>query len=100
MSSPTDAISSVEHEIGATGTLILAIPYGSIEIHAVEGSTARVRDVAGHGPLLRAEPGTGMLRVEMVRTRGIVWGRPTAPDLQVEIPIRARLEIDTTTASV
>ena len=33
----TGRISSIEHEIGPTGTLVLSIPFGKIEIHAVEG---------------------------------------------------------------
>jgi hypothetical protein len=93
-------ISSVEHEIGPHGTLTLSIPFGTIEIHAVDGTIARVRDVAQHEPLLVADQATGSLRVEMVHWRGIRWGRPPAPDMQVEVPAGARIEIDTTAAEI
>jgi len=92
--------SSIEHEIGPHGTLTLSIPFGRIEIHAVEGATARVRDVAQHEPLLTADRATGSLRVEMVHARGLRWGRPPAPDVQVEMPAGARLEIDSTAAEI
>lgn len=100
MTATAAAISSIEHEIGPHGLLTLSIPFGKIEIHAVEGTTARVRDVAQHEPLLFADQATGSLRVEMVHGRGLRWGRPPAPDVQVEVPAGARVEIDTTAAEI
>ncbi|HXR26605.1 MAG TPA: DUF4097 family beta strand repeat-containing protein [Candidatus Baltobacteraceae bacterium] len=100
MTASAGPISSIEHEIGAHGTLTLSIPFGTIQIHAVEGATARVRDVAQHDPLLRAEQAAGSLRVEMVHSRGLRWGRPPAPEMQVEVPAGARVEVDTTAAEV
>lgn len=94
-------VASVEHEIGPHGTLTLSIPFGSIEIRGVAGTVARVRDVAQHEPLLRAESGSGSLRVELAHSaRGLQWGRPPSPELQVEVPATARLEIDTTSATI
>ncbi len=101
MTTAAAPVSSVEHDIGPHGTLTLSIPFGSIEIHGVAGTIARVRDVAEHEPLLRAEPGSGTLRVELAHSpRGLHWGRPPAPQLHVEVPAAARLEIDTTSAPV
>jgi hypothetical protein len=100
MIATTAPISSIEHEIGPHGLLTLSIPFGTIEIHAVEGTIARVRDVAQHEPLLFADQATGSLRVEMVHARGLHWGRPPAPDVQVEVPAGARVEIDSTAAEI
>ena len=101
MTAPTAGpMSAIEHEIGPHGTLIMSIPFGRIEIHAVDGTIARVRDVAPHEPLLLADQATATLRVEMVHGHGLRWGRPPSPDVQVEVPAGARVEIDTTTAEV
>ncbi len=100
MTATAAPISSIEHEIGPHGLLTLSIPFGTIQIHAVEGTTARVRDVAQHEPLLLAGQASGSLRVEMVHGRGLRWGRPPAPDMQVEVPAGARVEIDTTAAEI
>ena len=100
MTATVAPISSIEHEIGPRGLLTLSIPFGAIEIHAVEGTTARVRDVAQHEPLLFADQATGSLRVEMIHGRGLRWGRPPAPDLQVEVPAGARVDVDTTAAEI
>lgn len=100
MTATASPTSSIEHEIGAQGTLTLSIPFGRIEIHAVDGVTARVRDVAQHEPLLFVEHANGSLRVEMLHAHGLRWGRPPAPDLQVEVPAGARVDIDTTAAEI
>ncbi|MFI5261520.1 MAG: DUF4097 family beta strand repeat-containing protein [Candidatus Limnocylindrales bacterium] len=97
----TGRISSIEHEIGPTGTLVLSVPVGEIEIHAVEGGQVRVRDMGGHGPLLEARTGPGRLAVGLADgVRGRWWNRMPVPLLQVEVPAAARVDIDTTTADI
>ena len=100
MSATAAPVSTIEHEIGPHGTLILSIPFGTIQIHGVDGTTTWVRDVAPHEQLLVADATAGSLRVEMIHGRGLRWGRPPAPDVQVEVPAGARVEVDTTAAEI
>jgi microcompartment protein CcmL/EutN len=102
--SPTDTAPAIEHRIGETGTVTVRVASWDVEVVAVGGDVARVRNADGAG-LPDA--------VEVERTADSLWIRqPTrfgldvssrktkATKLAIEVPERATLAIQTASGDV
>ncbi len=102
-----DSSASLEHVIGATGRFQLRQVSGSIEIRAVDGDTVRVRERSGKSlhDVFRVEAGEGRLTMASPDRGGIDLvifgiGRRSSLDLEVEVPRRADVVIETASADV
>jgi hypothetical protein len=102
-----DSSASLQHVIGATGRFQLRQVSGSIEIRAVNGDTARVRERSGKSlhDVFRVETGEGRLTMTSPDRGGIDLvifgiGRRSSLDLEVEVPRRADVSIETASADV
>jgi hypothetical protein len=96
----------IEHEIGLDGELTLRLHTGTLEIHATDGTTARVRDLDGHGleERFQVERGPGRLglrpRDRVILDLGFVKRGRGGGRIAVELPRRASLSVDTASADV
>jgi hypothetical protein len=102
--------SRLEHEIGAEGLLAIRLRDGEVRLRGVDGETVRVRDVNDHDlrDMFAIESATGSLSLKAARGLEIVVGTrslrrsfgPHAPELDVELPRRATLVLETASGNV
>lgn len=102
--------SSLEHEIGAEGLLALRLRDGEARLRGVDGETVRIRDVNDHDlrDMFAIESGSGSLSLKAGRGLEIVVGTrsmrrgfgPHAPELDIELPRRATLVLETASGDV
>lgn len=97
---------TVAHEIGRRGELILRTHTGEVDVRAVDGDVARVRDDDGHDLTSRFDIATLPGRLE-VRARdrigldpGIGRRHRGGRHLTVEVPAEASVSIDTASGRV
>ncbi len=92
------------HTIGPEGLVSIRVRDGDLRLRAVDGDTLRVRDVRGRdlGAMLTIELGDGSASLtegqapgDVVRPRG-----GHAPELEVELPRRATLIVETVSAEI
>lgn len=99
MTAPT--MVALEHEIGASGLLVIRARGSAVRLRAVDGGTARIH---GDPPVdaMDIDHATGSLSIRAGRG-GIVdngrrrWG---PPDLTVDVPIRATVVVETASGSI
>jgi len=94
----------ISHEIGADGIVSLRVRAGDIRIRAVEGDAFRVRDVDGNDLASRfsVELGEGSASL-LDGTEGAgdrSSSRGTSADLEVELPPRTTLVVETVSAEI
>jgi len=97
---------TLEHEIGATGRFHLRQLSGSIRVRGVDGATARVHERNGRSlsESFQIEAGEGQLSLTAPERFGldVVFGigRRSSRDLEVEVPRRAAVSIETASAEL
>src|SRR3954464_8312758 len=94
----------ISHEIGAAGIVSLRVRAGDIRIRAVDGDAFRVRDVDGNDLASRfsVELGEGSASL-LAGTEGAgdrSSRRGTSADLEVELPPRTTLVVETVSAEI
>ena len=101
----------LEHRIGADGLLVLRLRSGNVALRGVDGETARLHDRNGHdlADMFTIEAADGSLSLVAGRGLEIVVGSRSfrrgaggghAPDLEVEVPRRASLVLQTASGEV
>ena len=90
---------SIEHAIGAEGLFVLQLGSGDVRLHGSDGQTARVEDRHGQ-PIAEefdVETGEGSLAVRARKGLRIKIGpgRHDSPDLDVHVPRRATVVVET-----
>ncbi len=105
MTAADATVARIEHRIGARGRLTLRQPAGEIEIHGVEGDTARVRDrneraLADSFEILSAEGSLELRPLDQLGGLIGMWRRGTAPQLAVEVPHGATVSVEAASADV
>jgi Toastrack DUF4097 len=100
----TATVSSVEHTIGAEGLFVLQLGSGDVRLHGVDGDVARIEDRHGN-PIVDEfdiETGLGSLAVRArtgLRIK-VGPGRHDAPDLDVRVPRRATIVVETSSGDL
>jgi DUF4097 and DUF4098 domain-containing protein YvlB len=109
MTATVNSGAELEHRIGANGRFALRLPAGSVAISGTAGDVARVRDRTGRSLADRFEiaAGSGSLELTAKHRFGITlaigsygFGAGPAPELEVEVPRGAAVEIDGASAEV
>jgi DUF4097 and DUF4098 domain-containing protein YvlB len=93
----------LEHAIGAEGVFSIRLRDGEARIRGVDGGAVRIRDVKGHdlGELFAAELGDGSASLRSTRGMDRLGrGGGPAPDLEIDLPRRATVVIETGSAEV
>lgn len=116
----TSTGAAIEHPIGAEGRLAIRIRSGEVRVRAVDGDTARVRDINGRDldDLFEVEATDGSLALRTRRGLDVGWlgfgprdlldwmgpsargGSAYAPELAVEVPRRAAVVIEAASGEV
>lgn len=99
--------SAIEHEVGPTGLLAIRLHSSAVRLRGVDGPTVRVADPSGDlQRSVRIERGPGSLSIQADRTLsigvgpvGFAAGRK-APDLDIEVPYRATVVIETASGDI
>jgi len=97
---------SLEHEIGVEGSFHLRQLSGSIRVRGVEGGTARVRERNGRSlaESFEIETAEGRLSLSAPDRMGldVVFGRArrSSLDLEIEVPVKAEVSIETANADL
>jgi hypothetical protein len=108
MTAQTNVGSEISHRIGTTGRFVLRVPSGDVTITATDSEIATVRDRTGRNLSDRFEIGArdGELEVVARQRFGITfaigsheWGSGSG-DLDVEVPARAGVVVDTASGEV
>jgi len=108
MTASMNTASEISHEIGARGRFVLRIPSGEVRIVGTDTTVARVRERSGRSLADRFEIGLESGSLELVSRKrfGITlsidrhqWGAGS-PDLDVEVPARATIVVDTASGDV
>jgi hypothetical protein len=97
--------SSLEHPIGPDGIVKIRLRHGEIRLRAVDGERVRVRDRHGHdlAGLFSIDLGEGSIDLSSGDEGGHEGGRRRsghAPDIDVELPRRATIVVQTTSAEI
>ena len=99
--------STFEHVIGSGGRFHLRQMSGSITLRAVDGETVRIRERSGKSiqDVFRVEIGDGTLSLTAPDRGGIDLvvfgiGRRSSLDVEVEVPRRARISIESASADI
>lgn len=109
MTAQTSAGAEIRHRIGATGRFVLRGPSGDIRISGTDTDTAVVRDRDGQDISHSFEIGArdGVLELVAHQRLGFTvaigdrrWGSSPTNDLDIELPARAELVLDTASADV
>jgi len=109
MTAETNVGTEIRHRIGATGRFILRGPSGDIRITAADTDTAVVRDRGGQDLGQSYEIGMREGELELVARQRLGftiaigdrrWGNGATTDLDIELPARAELHLDTASADV
>lgn len=106
MTQTNQDVASVEHAIGRGGRFTLRQASGDITIRGVEGDTARVRSRAGADSLsehFNIETGNGFLDIRQHERLGLgikLFGRGSSPELDIEVPHGATIQVETASAEV
>lgn len=108
MTASTNAASQLEHTIGSEGRFALRLPSGSVTVHGTDGDAARVRDLTGRplGERFEITTGEGSLEISARQRFGfsIAIGShgfgDHSPELAIEVPRGASVNIDTASADV
>jgi hypothetical protein len=91
----------MEHEIGGEGLFVLRLRDGAARLRGVDGDTVRVTAEEDLEEVFRVERGNGSLSLIAANTFEIHIGRGRhSPDLDVDVPRRATVVIEATSASV
>jgi hypothetical protein len=98
----------LEHQIGQGGRFALRLPAGEVSVRAVDGDVARVRDLEGRSLAERFDIRKTADALELVAKNrfGISYQNGSltlggqAAELDVELPRRTRLAIDTASTDV
>ena len=95
---------SIEHTIGAEGLFVLHLGSGDVRLHGSDGDVARVEDRHGH-PIVDefdVETGEGTLAVRARKGLRIKIGpgRHDTPDLDVHVPRRASVVVETSSGDL
>jgi hypothetical protein len=103
----TTGSDTVQHAIGPTGELSLRIPTGEVHLRAVDGDTARVRDLDGRDleERLVVEATDGRLSIRprdrfLLDFGWAIGGFGRGLRLDVEVPANAQLSVDTASAEI
>jgi hypothetical protein len=91
--------SSLEHAIGSDGIVKIRLRTGEIRLHGVDGETVRVRDRDGDelAAMFSIELGQGSIDLS---DGGDHARHGHGPELEVELPRRATLVVETTNAEI
>jgi hypothetical protein len=94
------------HELGPTGTFTLRMPAGDVDLQAVDGTTATVRDLDGRSIDERFSIGSGPGRLELrMRDRvsigiGLLRGDNGRARIHVEVPRATGVVVETASAGI
>ena len=95
---------SIEHSIGAEGLFVLQLGSGDVRLHGSDGEIARVEDRHGHAIVdeFDVEAGEGTLAVRARKGLRIKIGpgRHDTPDLDVHVPRRATIVVETSSGDL
>lgn len=95
---------SIEHSIGAEGLFVLQLGSGDVRLHGSDGEIARVEDRHGHAIVdeFDVEAGEGTLAVRARKGLRIKIGpgRHDTPDLEVHVPRRATIVVETSSGDL
>jgi hypothetical protein len=93
---------ALEHVIGAEGILSIRFGSGAVRLRAVDGTAVRVRDRGDHDipDMFQVEVADGSLSLLVEHGRGWPGGRHHTPDLDVEVPLRASVVIETASGDI
>ena len=94
----------IVHSIGADGIVSVRVRDGDVRIRAVDGDIVRVRDAGARdlGPMFDITLGDGSASL-LYRDRWSDWrtsGHGRAPELELDLPRRATIVIETVSADV
>jgi Toastrack DUF4097/SHOCT-like domain len=88
---------SLEHPLGAEGLLSIRLRNGDVRIRGLDSDRVRIRDVNGHDL-------SGMFAVVLgegnVSLRSTRDGGGSSPDLEIDLPRRATLVVETTSGDI
>ena len=97
----------LEHEIGATGLLAIRLHTSDVTVRAVDGPDVRIHDLSGTlERSVRVERGAGSLALRADRSLGFGIGSVVvgvgrrAPNLEIEVPRRATVVLETASGDV
>jgi hypothetical protein len=94
----------LEHAIGPDGLFSIRLRDGEARLRGVDGDAVRIRDVKGHdlGELFTTELGDGSASLRVTRGTDLFGrrGGAPAPDLEIDLPRRATVVIETASAEV
>ena len=95
---------SIEHSIGVEGLFVLQLGSGDVRLHGSDGDIARVEDRHGHAIVdeFDVETGEGTLAVRARKGLRIKIGpgRHDTPDLDVHVPRRATIVVETSSGDL
>jgi len=95
---------SIEHSIGVEGLFVLQLGSGDVRLHGSDGEIARVEDRQGHAIVdeFDVETGEGTLAVRARKGLRIKIGpgRHDTPDLDVHVPRRATIVVETSSGDL
>ena len=108
MTASTNAASQLEHTIGSEGRFALRLPSGTVMIRGTDGDVARVRDLTGRplGDRFEIAAGDGSLELSLRQKFGFsiaIGSRgfgDHSPELEIEVPRGASVNVDTASADV
>ena len=94
---------SLDHAVGADGLVSISLPDGEIRLRAVDGETVRIHDRSGTdlGTMFTIERAEGSLALTAIRHDRLGHGlRGHSSDLDVDVPRRATIVIETASAEI
>ena len=94
--------SVLEHAIGAEGVLSIRLGSGEVRLRAVDGFSVRVRDRRDHdiADMFHVEAAEGSLSLHVEHGRGWFSGGRHTPELDVEVPRRASVVIESASGDI
>jgi hypothetical protein len=94
--------SILEHAIGAEGVLSIRFASGEVRLRAVDGTAVRVRDRGNYdiADMFDVELADGSLSLHVEQGRRLFSGRRHTPDLEVDVPRRASVVIETASGDI
>lgn len=105
MTRTSQPATALEHVIGQRGRFTLRQASGEISLRGVEGETVRVRSLDDKplGEQFHVETGEGFVELRQVERPGLgikLFSRGDSPEIEVEVPHGATVDIETASAEI
>lgn len=94
------ATTHLEHDIGSDGLFVLRLRDGHASLRGTDGGTVRVSGDVDLGDAFTIERGDGSLSLRAGHGFELVIGRRRQPRIEVELPRRATVVVEATSADV